>query len=374
MEIVMPKCEENKLSEKEAALIKKMLKRNMKAQDVHFYINLYRVKNGKGVINFGRIHEIKAGYKFSEADEASDEDVEDFLNKVNTKDGLKQLLISGRKIQFAVNGTNSYILTSEDDELEYKEKPHIDSKILITIASFANNKGGVLIFGINDSSRKVVGVSKQLLEKYKDLRHANEKILNIFDTHIEIESRIESINNDCLLIYIIKSHKKKPVVASKNEGKIKEGDIYFRYNAVSKRISFSDLQSIISDRINHKVSEILKGFLNIFESVSKNPNTIDILKHQAKKVTSDKNAIPISVNDDYILEKYPLSHDDVVKICTERYSDFRRNKKFYKILERIKRDPKLAFERKLDPRGSKTVKYFYSNDVFDFLDYYYIKS
>lgn len=49
-------------------------------------------------------------------------------------------------------------------------------------------------------------------------------------------------------------HPGRPMIATKGEGSIREGDIFFRYPGQSVRIKYSDLRSLIDDR-NRQVRE-----------------------------------------------------------------------------------------------------------------------
>ena len=77
--------------------------------------------------------------------------------------------------------------------------------------------------------------------------------------------------------------------------------------------------------------------------------------------TNDLNAPSVRVSDDEALQRYPAPYDEVVTQCARRYSDFKRNQHFYKVMKRIKEDPECAYERKLDPNNDKSAKKVFYN-------------
>ena len=61
--------------------------------------------------------------------------------------------------------TMEEIIRGESKNLEFKaERPKDSSKYMKTVVAFANGKGGSLVFGVEDGSRKVTGIPKLLAE------------------------------------------------------------------------------------------------------------------------------------------------------------------------------------------------------------------
>lgn len=53
------------------------------------------------------------------------------------------------------------ILAGESKNVEFKESlPAKSSKYMKTIVAFANGQGGMLVIGVEDDTRKIVGVDK----------------------------------------------------------------------------------------------------------------------------------------------------------------------------------------------------------------------
>ncbi len=82
--------------------------------------------------------------------------------------------------------------------------------------------------------------------------------------------------------------------------------------------------------------------------------------------------VAITINEEDIRTKYPLTNSDVVEKAKKRYSNFIRNHEFHKVMRDIKRNKALFHERKLDPDNLKSQKKpFYSTNVWQQLDKHY---
>jgi len=87
-----------------------------------------------------------------------------------------------------------------------------------------------------------------------------------------------------------------------------------------------------------------------------------------------EDGIPISLSEENIREKFPLTFKDITGQCKTRYSNFVQNNIFYTIMRQIKNDKKLHYERKLDPNNKKTQKQsFFSTNIWKEFDKHYCK-
>ncbi len=83
----------------------------------------------------------------------------------------------------------------------------------------------------------------------------------------------------------------------------------------------------------------------------------------------------IEISTDDTLNTYAATHDELVAECRKRYTDFKQNFRFYKLLESVKADPNCARERRLNPNSSRSsLRMFYRLDaVLAKFDYEYTK-
>ena len=82
--------------------------------------------------------------------------------------------------------------------------------------------------------------------------------------------------------------------------------------------------------------------------------------------------VPVTLSEENIRQKFPLTNQDVCDRAKTRYSDFSQNQRFRELIREIKCDPNLFHERKLDPANVKSAKKpFYSSNVWQFLDQHF---
>lgn len=97
----------------------------------------------------------------------------------------------------------------------------------------------------------------------------------------------------------------------------------------------------------------------------------DALNYQ---LTNDPAAPKIQFTEQQIKAKYPLKYKDLTDLCSERYSDFRTNKKYHDLRKPLKENPRYCMVRHLDPDNPKSLKQeWYSKAILNVLDEHYSK-
>ena len=160
---------------------------------------------------------------------------------------------------FRISSKNPDCITSrESTELEFKLSFGWNSlgKYLKSMAGFANNKGGYIVFGIENKPHRMVGLQENSLHLFESMdpekltNHLNDyfspEISWYHHTH-ELDGRVFG------LIYTEES-KNTPVLCKKNgDSDLKEGDIYYRYRGVSQKIRYPELKTILEqNRFNEQ--------------------------------------------------------------------------------------------------------------------------
>lgn len=146
----------------------------------------------------------------------------------------------------------------ESDVLEYKEMFDIQifKDCLKTIAGFANNKGGMFLFGIKNSPHLPIGMQDNKFENL-DTATIQSIIQNALSGNIGFEIETIEYDNKKFGALKISESENKPIIVRKESGKIKEGEIYFRYRGQTKLILYEDLARIIEE---NKIKHIKKWF------------------------------------------------------------------------------------------------------------------
>jgi len=203
--------------------------------------------------------------------------------------------------------SNGYLKSRESSWLEFKESFNLGqlADYLKAIASFANAKGGFIVFGVKDSPRLPIGIDRARFEEIRQ-----ERITTYLNEYLapEIIWDIGGIETNNLFFgYIhIEECVDKPVICKKSYGgTLRDGDIYYRYRGQSRLVSYPELKKI-QDDIRHRERDLWMGhieriakigpknvaFLDLFEGAIKSgksdakliidPNLLSSLKQQVK--------------------------------------------------------------------------------------------
>lgn len=117
------------------------------------------------------------------------------------------------------------------------------------IASFANNIGGYLIFGVADKPRRLKGLSEKSLEQFENLKveEFTKALMDYFSPSIQWEHCTFEFKGLSFGVIYVQQLKKKPCICKKTydnpdtKYSLKEGDIYFRYGGRSEKIKYEEL-------------------------------------------------------------------------------------------------------------------------------------
>ena len=169
----------------------------------------------------------------------------------------------------------SGILKSRESKtVEFKESFNKNStaKYAKTMAAYANNCGGYIIFGVKDNPRAIVGLKNDNFENMHQEQFA-EAINSLFTPTIDWSCGTLALNvsytDDPGIIKTLKigwiyteEAEYKPVIAQKNNDgeKINSGDVYYRYRARSEKIKSAEMNKIIEERIKKERQGLLKLF------------------------------------------------------------------------------------------------------------------
>lgn len=149
-----------------------------------------------------------------------------------------------------------FLYHKESQRLEFKEQFNLASlaDYFRDFAALANNKGGCLVFGVQDSPRLPVGLTDKSLDAFNgiDPERITGFLLEIFSSSISWEQHAVEAHGKIFGIFEVQEAITKPVIARKNEGKgntIVNGDIYYRYGGRTQKILSAELEHILARRI-----------------------------------------------------------------------------------------------------------------------------
>jgi hypothetical protein len=141
-----------------------------------------------------------------------------------------------------------YIKRRESFDIEYKQNFQGGDNILKYIKSLvgmANNKGGQIIFGIQDSPHLPKGMTNNHFNE-TDPAKIDRLIREYFSQELIWHSNILEFNNGEFGQIIVKEAESKPILCKKNKDSLlREGAIYYRYRAETKEIEFAELKNLL---------------------------------------------------------------------------------------------------------------------------------
>lgn len=247
------------ITDDEIALIKALHARGMRNKDIQFLFN-----RPDRAVNTGRISTIAKGTysNSSDIDAAEDAVVDAFLASRSAlpvavppapaPPADEGPLADGTIVRmFSETASGSWrLLGGESDTHECKRGfgfKH-SHKWLRAMAALANNRGGYILFGVDDETHEVAGLDDDEFEKADAARFATA-VRNAFDPTPEFTIRSIRIGGRTVGIIHVRPHPGSPVIACGNiGGDIREGDIFYRYPGQSQRIKYSDLRSLLDRR------------------------------------------------------------------------------------------------------------------------------
>lgn len=151
------------------------------------------------------------------------------------------------EFKFQIN-SKGYLVNRESFDLEYKQSFHFGDSLIEYVRSMvgmANNRGGKIIFGIQDSPRKPIGLKNDKFATV-DTTKINNVVSEYFSHEFDWEITSIEFNKLEFGIIEIKESENKPIVCKKTKQKfVREGAIYYRYRGETKEIAYPELANIL---------------------------------------------------------------------------------------------------------------------------------
>jgi len=158
-----------------------------------------------------------------------------------------------KSLIFRFHPTKDSLISRESTKLEFKENFNFAeiAEYMRDFASFSNNSGGYLVFGVKDSPHTVTGINGDIFDNIDE-----EKITGFINEYfaptINWEKTVFDIKNVQVGIIYVCESTDKPIIAIKDGGRgqeIKNGEIYYRYTGRSQKIRFPELKRILEMKL-----------------------------------------------------------------------------------------------------------------------------
>lgn len=194
-----------------------------------------------------------------------------------------------QKILSAVT-VSGYLKSRESNTVEFKESFNKNStaKYAKTMAAYANNRGGYIIFGVKDNPREIVGLKTNNFENLSQ-EQFTDAVNSLFSPALDWEygtfvirtekaisgsggeTEIKAIEKKIGWLYTEEAEN-KPIIAQKADSgeKITSGDVFYRYRARSEKIKYAEMSRIIDEKATKERERLLKLFEVIRKSGTAN--------------------------------------------------------------------------------------------------------
>jgi hypothetical protein len=173
--------------------------------------------------------------------------------------------------------TKGHLTKRESYDLEFKQAFHFGDSLhdyVRSLVGMANNRGGRIIFGIQDSPRIPIGLKNDKFEKF-DPTKLNAVILEYFSSDISYSIDSFEWKGKQFGILKVTEARVKPIICRKAQKNIlREGAIYYRYRGETKEIKYSELSFLI-DQEREKEKKLWMDHIQRIGSVG--PSHVHIL-------------------------------------------------------------------------------------------------
>lgn len=181
-----------------------------------------------------------------------------------------------------VKGTNLVTTLDEDNYFEFKKTLHagktgIDKAYLRTVAGFANNIGGVIIFGVEPESQILVGIKSE--HENFDNRLVSAVLSQYLDGINSYFLFTEYFTDKLIGFLCVSQPSIKPVIVKTTYSISSEtynaGDIYFRYPGEVRKILPSDLRELMTNEVNRHAERLISQMQRLVTIGAENAAIID---------------------------------------------------------------------------------------------------
>ena len=171
-----------------------------------------------------------------------------------------------------------YLIKRESHNLEFKQNFQLGDNLLKyikTLAGMANNKGGIILFGIQNSPHIPIGMTNNRFTE-TDPAKIDRNIREYFSQELKWSSFIHKEEDKEFGILIVNESDEKPVICKKNGSDVlREGAIYYRYRAETKEIEYPELKKILDHEKEKERNLWIKHIEKISHIGPKNVHLLD---------------------------------------------------------------------------------------------------
>lgn len=171
-----------------------------------------------------------------------------------------------------------------------------------TLAAFSNRCGGYLLFGVQDQPHRLVGMANDHFTQM-DPNKLTQFLNNHFAPSVHWDHKLHTYDGKPFGLLYAHEAKSKPVVCTRNDTPLRDGDIYYRYQGETRLIASSDLHRLIEDRIDAE----RRAWRNLLARTSRSsPSATYVLDLNDGRAVGEARAFVISPE---LLEQVKFIHE-----------------------------------------------------------------
>jgi hypothetical protein len=280
------------LEDWEIGLIKRMMEEAYARDKMHAYFN-----RPERTLTPAAYSEIKSGKFGAHVSAASADELARFVESFSKSPEAAESDPIGRATLARLLKTDASgaLLVSENDQLEFKASFSFAhnpfSKVARAIAALANNRGGYIVCGIEDSTRRVRGLGTP--EPFGcDLARWAQALKDCLMPLPIFERMLTEVEGHLVGVLYVEPAEHKPVIATKTFGdKMRNGAVYFRYPGQSTDIAYGEMTALLAER-DRRAQRGLLETLNIF--AERSPADLAVIDLKEGRLVDPRNPIQLS--------------------------------------------------------------------------------
>jgi Putative DNA-binding domain len=195
---------------------------------------------------------------------------------------------------------SSAVVSREGKRLEFKQDfAAADfSDYSKALAAFANSAGGVIVFGVSNKPRAIIG-AKDMVDEADWVNRLRDD----FDPEIPFAIREYKVGTHKLYAVGVDASQHKPVICRKTRTKVvdkkgekkdvtilQEGAIYYRYAGQSRPIAFPELHAMLAERDSMNMRKVMET-LHVVQKIGlDNAGVIDVTNPKPSILMSPETA------------------------------------------------------------------------------------
>ena len=261
------------IGDEEISLIKAMLRRGMDKTTIQSYFT-----HPDRPVNYGRITNIEQGTYGPEVVAAEDAELDKCLEEWRRRRDVSAQVVAEQSVDlsllppvdprrlaalFDLGDDGHYVLRGgETDEIECKQTFHGPghARLLRAVAALPNNKGGYIIYGVENATGIVLGLKEDRLKK-TDPSQFTQAIRSATEPCPRFDVGTAELGGMEYGAVYVHAEPEAPVISIKDADSFKAGVVYYRYTGDSRAIAGPDFRQLLAAcdrRARKEASELVR--------------------------------------------------------------------------------------------------------------------